>query len=47
MSNLTFDGLETDWCDRRILVRGGEVTMLTEKTSGLWISELIGCISSS
>ena len=42
MSGLTFYGLETDWCDSRILVWGGEVTMLTEKTNGIWISKLVG-----
>ena len=42
MSGLTFYGLEADWCDSCIFIRGGEVTMLTEKTSGIWISEVIG-----
>ena len=42
MSGLTFYGLETGWCDSSILVRGGEVTMLTEKTNGICISKLIG-----
>lgn len=47
MSVLTFYGLEADWYDSCIFVRGGEVTMLTEETSGIGISEIIGCISIS
>ena len=41
MGGVTFYGLQKDWRGSSIFVRGGEVTMLTKKTSGVLISELI------
>lgn len=47
MSGLTFYSLQRDWRESSVFVRGGEVTMLTEKTRSIWISELFARISFS
>ena len=45
MGGVSFYGLQRGWRDSSVFVRGGEVTMLTEKTSSIWISGLIAQIS--
>lgn len=47
MGGVTFYGLQRDWRGSSVSVWGSEVSMLTENTSGIYISELIPRISFS